>query len=187
MSVNTDRCPTCGMLLGTCNCNTRSCSTYPPPEMPESVNLICFGCAHSRANDPFPGSPSGERPCLFCIRNQAREKYLEEYEAEYPDYKTDGKNHPVLGKWYDGSKAVKLPMDCYHSVDMLNQMEEWQEQLRRKYQKNALPADKVRELACIACDVADLVLLTDATCDLVRRLVNMTKALFPEGLEERTE
>lgn len=31
--------------------------------------LVCHGCAHSAASEPFPGKPSGERPCLFCNRN----------------------------------------------------------------------------------------------------------------------
>jgi hypothetical protein len=67
--------------------------------------LFCYGCAHSAASEPFPGRPSGERPCCFCIRNP----------------------NPLLQvtTWYDGSSPVKFPMDCYHSSDMKRQMYEW--------------------------------------------------------------
>lgn len=68
--------------------------------------LFCYGCAHSAASEPFPGRPSGERPCCFCIRNPA---------AGYE-----------VAKWYDGSPPVEVPMDCYHSIDMMRQIREWQ-------------------------------------------------------------
>jgi hypothetical protein len=58
----------------------------------------------------FPGMPSGERPCFFCIRNPEREEWLK-------------KNN--LDVWYDGSKPIKVPMDCYHSTDMLLQVDTW--------------------------------------------------------------
>lgn len=34
-------------------------------------NLTCYGCAHSIADQPFPSGPSGETPCLTCIRNHS--------------------------------------------------------------------------------------------------------------------
>jgi len=68
--------------------------------------LVCYGCAHSSGLDEYPSKPSGERPCTFCIRNKDH-------------------NIELLGCWYDGSKAVKLPMDCYHSLDMKEQMVLW--------------------------------------------------------------
>lgn len=64
----------------------------------------CYGCAHSSAGED---KPSGERPCGFCVRNPER------------------KDPPVVDKWYDGSAPVAVPMDCYHSVDMVNQIEQW--------------------------------------------------------------
>lgn len=72
--------------------------------------LVCFGCCHSAADEKFPGKPSGERPCCFCIRNPEKDLYKQD---RMPDC------------WYDGSKAYKLPMDCYHSIDMKNQIEMW--------------------------------------------------------------
>lgn len=68
----------------------------------------------------FPSRPSGERPCAFCIRN-----------PELPD---DAKNFAVTC-WYDGSEAIKLPMDCYHSLDMLDQIEMWSRTERYKNKK----------------------------------------------------
>jgi hypothetical protein len=75
----------------------------------EVKDLHCYGCAHSAGGQPFPGSPSGERPCHFCIRNPAN---------HVP-------NDDPIDKWYDGSEPVSVPMDCYHTVDMKNQFEEW--------------------------------------------------------------
>ena len=74
--------------------------------MKRDKNLTCYGCAHSIGDAKFPSGPSGERPCMFCIRN----------------------SRPVrvdINTWYDGSKPVKVPMDCYHSLDMTHQYEEW--------------------------------------------------------------
>jgi len=70
---------------------------YSRPEAP------CHGCAHSAAGAPFPGFPSGERPCCFCKRHP------------------DGINVDALGGsavWYDGeTPAFKTPMDCYIATD----------------------------------------------------------------------
>ncbi|MFH0806076.1 MAG: hypothetical protein V1901_04325 [Patescibacteria group bacterium] len=67
--------------------------------------LYCYGCAHSSSIEAFPGKPSGERPCCFCIRNKNRKL----------EVKT----------WYNDSEALKIPMDCYHSLDMLEQIYLW--------------------------------------------------------------
>jgi hypothetical protein len=70
-------------------------------------DAFCHGCAHSAAGAEFPGQPSGERPCCFCVRNSKRE------------------DPPIVAVWYDGSAPVKIPMDCYHSIDMKEQMGLW--------------------------------------------------------------
>jgi len=75
-------------------------------------NRICFGCAHAAAIAPFPGRPSGERPCHFCKRN--------------PDW-----SNCRLRTWYDGSEPVSIPMDCYTSLDMHNQVSLWTEPPRK--------------------------------------------------------
>ena len=67
--------------------------------------LHCYGCGHSAAGEKFPGKPSGERPCCFCIRNP---------EAGYE-----------VKVWYDGSEPVRVPMDCYITMDMSEQMNRW--------------------------------------------------------------
>lgn len=90
-------------------------------------NLFCYGCAHSAASADFPGHPSGERPCGFCVRNPEHEEQIAEleekrarYVAEHPDA-----NPRSLVSWYDGSPPIKVPMDCYQSVDMLMQVRAW--------------------------------------------------------------
>lgn len=92
--------------------------------------LVCSSCGHSDAGASFPGKPSGERPCFFCVRNVQREQWCKEHLSECNGTCTvDGKavdcRHPAHGVWYDGSKAVKVPMDCYRPCDMLNQIQTW--------------------------------------------------------------
>lgn len=95
--------------------------------------LPCYGCANSAAyiefadgtvsdGTEFPGMPSGERPCCFCVRNPKREEWLKEEQqagrTPAPDAK-DGKNYdPFTGHWYNGAPALRVPMDCYQSLDM---------------------------------------------------------------------
>lgn len=69
-------------------------------------SLPCYGCAHSAV---ATNEPSGERPCGFCTRNEKR--------ADPPKPDT----------WYDGSAPVRIPMDCYHSLDMKKQFDLWNE------------------------------------------------------------
>ncbi len=74
------------------------------PELP------CHGCAHSAAYAPFPGHPSGERPCGFCVRNP-------DLHGEVSDW--FGDRGP---RWYDGETPPhKVPMDCYIATDRLTQ------------------------------------------------------------------
>ena len=97
------------------------------PQADNEKSLFCFGCCHSSAIHPFPGQPSGERPCCFCIRNPQREEWLNKAKEDHPDWFEDGKANPFTGHWYDGSDALKCPMDCYHSLDMFGQINKWSE------------------------------------------------------------
>lgn len=81
----------------------------PPP-------LVCWGCAHAASEAPYPGRPSGEHPCLFCIRNPERQRWQEELTS---------RGTPRVAQWYGGSKPVRVPMDCYHSPDMAEQIARW--------------------------------------------------------------
>lgn len=71
-------------------------------------DLRCYGCAHSSASDPWPGRPSGERPCQFCIRNPL---HVQNVDDEHT--------------WYDGSQPVSIPMDAYQTPDMRLQVGQW--------------------------------------------------------------
>lgn len=93
----------------------------PLDAVPEG--LVCFGCSHSASSEAFPGKPSGERPCCFCIRNAARSQWKAIAKAQGHDVETG----PWSGKWYDGSPAVRVPMDCYQPLDMFNQHRAWEE------------------------------------------------------------
>lgn len=99
--------------------------------------LVCTGCAHSAAVADFPGRPSGERPCCFCIRNTTLTAMSEE----------EKKNLPAV--WYDGSKPVSVPMDCYHSLDMKKQQIEWFDDSSQEPQKCF---NCSIELTCPVCD-----------------------------------
>lgn len=94
------------------------------------AHLTCHGCAHSAANLPFPSCPSGERPCCFCIRN--------------PVHKS-GEKKPgeIVDVWYDGSMPVKMPMDCYHSLDMKQQMRQWDEDSADQYLQDQIIAGTI--------------------------------------------
>jgi hypothetical protein len=72
-------------------------------------DLHCYGCAHSAAGEPHPGGPSGELPCMFCVRNPWLNLRPDEFEAV----------------WYDGTEPVSDPMDCYMSLDMREQWTRW--------------------------------------------------------------
>ena len=88
-------------------------------------DLHCYGCAHSASGRGYPGRPSGERPCCFCIRNKNREE------------------PPIVSAWYDGSKPFSVPMDCYHSLDMKKQLEIWEDQVIIK--EKLIIKDKLKE------------------------------------------
>jgi hypothetical protein len=74
--------------------------------------LVCYGCAHSAALHDYPSFPSGERPCCFCVRNPKWKETQDEMQKQY------GKG---LTEWYDGTPAISIPMDCYHTCDMKEQ------------------------------------------------------------------
>ena len=83
--------------------------------------LVCHGCAHSvGGGEPYPGRPSGERPCCFCIRNVQLPAQLAEYRKDpHMTYFHEG----VYGvKWtprYDNGPVAKVPLDCYIATDYL--------------------------------------------------------------------
>ena len=96
--------------------------TYPttlegPNKDEDGQPLVCSGCGHSASGAPFPGRPSGERPCCFCTRNVKREQWL-------ADGRASGASHfgeEVYGKtwtaFYNNAPMKKCPMDCYISTD----------------------------------------------------------------------
>lgn len=97
----------------------------------ENPGLVCYGCAHSASSVPFPGKPSGERPCCFCVRNADREIWVSASAAtternQKPDDEGTLRDfNPYAGNWYNGSPAVKVPMDCYSTMDMIDQEIFW--------------------------------------------------------------
>ena len=79
--------------------------------------LICYGCAHSIGDGKYPSGPSGERPCLFCLRNKKREEWQKEFK----------KNHGrEMKEWYNGTPIAKYPIDAYITLDMLPQLHDGQ-------------------------------------------------------------
>jgi len=83
--------------------------------------LVCHGCAHSASGAPYPGRPSGERPCCFCIRNVRREQWISEARAD-----SNGGGHFAEGVYgvtftprYDNKPVAKVPLDCYIATDYL--------------------------------------------------------------------
>lgn len=107
--------------------------------------LVCSGCAHAAPGVPFPGVPSSERPCWFCVRNVMRDDWIKAamptleprrlsllaklglttHHNVYLHDATLPEKHPGNGVWYNGSRAVSVPMDAYHSADMKDQVGFW--------------------------------------------------------------
>lgn len=98
-----------------------------------SSQLPCSGCAHSAVDAPFPGMPSGERPCGFCVRNP---QLLAGGVADW-----FGEQGPT---WYGGeTPPFKTPMDCYIATDRLTQQRIFDELDRLKHEgKDAPPRER---------------------------------------------
>lgn len=82
--------------------------------------LVCFGCAHSASGKPFPSMPSGERPCVNCVRNPR-------VQEEGPKPLGYGENaHMYLNPSYAGP-LLKDPKigDYYRSLDSRDLTEQW--------------------------------------------------------------
>jgi hypothetical protein len=90
-----------------------------PAQPTADPELPCFGCANSASSVPYPGRPSGERPCCFCERNTE----LPTWRLETPLNTDIG---PFAGYWYDGRKATRLNehglQDNYVALDRLMDM-----------------------------------------------------------------
>ena len=81
------------------------------------IEFPCHGCAHSASGEPYPGIPSGERPCLFCTRNPKQEAQLKEVRARLkPDA---GGALPAFTARYDNGPTRKDVGDQYIATDRL--------------------------------------------------------------------
>lgn len=91
--------------------------------------LHCYGCAHSSSQAEYPGEPSGERPCCFCVRNPDREEWAKNNETERSTELKDNKGNPrdfnaYAANLYNGAPALWNPMDNYITLDHQDQ-EDW--------------------------------------------------------------
>jgi hypothetical protein len=81
---------------------------------PYHAPLACYGCMNSASYPTngekarYPGIPSGERACFFCIRNPERARDQREFEE-----RTGG----PMTTWYDGRPMQPQPLDLYCAVD----------------------------------------------------------------------
>lgn len=74
----------------------------------DESRLCCYGCSNSDISSPWPGTPSYENQCLFCIRNPLQHMADEEDQV-----------------WHNGSDPISIPMDAYSTIDMNLQVDEW--------------------------------------------------------------
>lgn len=93
----------------------------------EVKELFCHGCCHSAADGKFPGKPSGERPCMFCIRNKDREDWQKNFKKQW------GRE---LKEWYDGSPIAFYPIDAYTTLDMQEQYDRWERKAKGEHNWN---------------------------------------------------
>ena len=80
----------------------------------DTDKLVCYGCAHSASGAPYPGGPSGERPCHFCLRNR------------------EPTTSALPAVWYDGTPAgclgrmgVPGKQDNYYTIDIGDEHRRW--------------------------------------------------------------
>ena len=131
---------------------------------PDQDQFFCYGCSHSIAGEHFPGKPSGERPCHFCFRNPKAGFFVD--------------------TWYDGSKPVWIPMDCYHSLDMSYQIAQWETDLKDRIESEKQARIKYQDLVYTLCDYVDKLTKSDSSIgtgctveDVLARLKNYVKDL----------
>lgn len=87
--------------------------------------LACQGCAHSAAGAPPPGEPSGERPCMACIRNPEAEPRKAKPGTILIDDRGNARCFdPFAGTQYNGVPYVHHPADRYVTLDSGDQ-ERW--------------------------------------------------------------
>lgn len=96
--------------------------------------LPCQGCAHSASGAAFPGFPSGERPCMSCVRNPSLEQDRFEHAKRHENTEDlniligdDGHARvfdAFAGTMYNGAPRVYFPMDNYVTLDQRDQ-EDW--------------------------------------------------------------
>lgn len=92
--------------------------------------LHCYGCAHSIGGGEPPGAPSGERPCMACVRNPER-PWEAKRKAATDAIRVDDQGNarcfdPWQGTAYNGMPMVHHPMDRYVTLDQRDQ-EDWAE------------------------------------------------------------
>lgn len=90
----------------------------------ELAGLTCYGCAHSSAIHGPPSQPSGERPCMSCVRNPERATSEEPETVHIGD---DGHARAFdarAGTMYNGAPRLYQPMDNYVTLDQRDQ-EDW--------------------------------------------------------------
>jgi hypothetical protein len=95
--------------------------------------LPCQGCAHSAAGAPWPGHPSGERPCCSCVRNPDREKWTRDHYSHAQEERsledaivvgTDGVARcfdAYRGTTYNGAPRPSFPSDNYVTLSQRDQ------------------------------------------------------------------
>jgi hypothetical protein len=86
--------------------------------------LVCHGCAHSAGGSTrYPGCPSGERPCCFCVRNVLLPEQLAEYRKDTRlTHFQEGVYGVTFTPLYDNKPVAKIPLDCYIATDYLTEV-----------------------------------------------------------------
>lgn len=84
--------------------------------------LACFGCAHSASSEAPPGKPSGERPCVTCIRNHEDWRVTEPPDPAQLAIVIDDQGHArcfdaSAGFAYNGAPYPNWPPDNYVTMD----------------------------------------------------------------------
>lgn len=139
--------------------------------------LVCHGCAHSAgAGYPFPGRPSGERPCCFCVRNVEREQWIANAKVAPEPYEL-----PTV--WYDGSPAIKVPMDNYATIDRDVQYQKWEKAAVTK--AIAGMKDVVEKAKVLPMKDGDVLVLTTPTSVSAENMEHLISEIIQASLDNQ--
>jgi len=104
---------------------SRTASPANTVENDKVDGLTCYGCAHAASSSEPPGKPSGERPCVTCVRNREDWSVTDPPDPATLAIVIDDQVHARCfdanaGFAYNGAPYPHWPPDNYVTMDDLD-------------------------------------------------------------------